>query len=128
MAAKPVTKRMPSKSALTKRGRPPKGAKAMTSSERQKQYRDRLKSALYEVDAMEMTRVTVMQQLTSAVISLEDENYDLADGARSVAEQMIAEIVARCGLDLARVRKLSKASAEQRAAQQRDELAANRLK
>lgn len=99
-----------------RRGRPSLGDEAMSSSQRQKQYRARLKKAMYETDVLEMTRVTVMQQLTSAVISLEDDGYELADGARSVAERMIGEVVARYGLDLARVRKHAKASAERRAA------------
>jgi hypothetical protein len=80
------------------------------------QYRARLKQALFETDVLEMTRVTVMQQLTSAVVSLEDDGYELADGARSVAERMVGEIVARYGLDVASIRKHAKASAERRAA------------
>lgn len=128
MNTKPAPKKKPAADGPKKRGRPPRGAKAMTSSERQSGYRKRLKSALFETDPMEMTRVTVMQQLTAAVIALENEAYELAEGAQSIAEQMVAEIVARCDLDLARVRKLAKASAERREAQQRAEQAATQSK
>jgi len=95
-------------STLKKRGRPSTG-NAMTNAQRQKAYRQRLRSQLYEIDPKEITsRVTLVKQLAQALEVLDKPDYPYREGAEWSAANLVAEIVTRYNLS-APLKKLQQA-------------------
>lgn len=95
---------------LTRRGRPPVGQVAMTPAERQRAYRRRLAEERHEVKPAEVSRVTLIRQLTDAFGQLDkpDGDADMNEGAQYMAERIIAELVTRYDLNLSNIRRKSK--------------------
>lgn len=96
--------KLPVPAAPKRRGRPPAGERAMTNAERQRAYRKRQAAERFEYEPRDMSRVTLIDQLSQACLYLERPDYAYADGARAVAEGLLAELVRRYGLDAKRVR------------------------
>lgn len=86
-----------------KRGRPAIGDRAMTAAERQKAYRDRQRDTRYETRPEEMSRVTLIDQLGSALRAI-DDGHELSDGAEWIAEGIIREIITRYELNQKRLK------------------------
>ncbi|MBV8604899.1 MAG: hypothetical protein JO224_09475 [Pelomonas sp.] len=91
-----------------RRGRPPAGERAMSNAERQRRYRRRRFNALYEIDPAEMARVTLLERLAAALRTIEDPGSELREGAAHEAENLLAEIVTRYELNLARMKRITK--------------------
>jgi len=88
---------------LKKRGRPSTG-NAMTNAQRQQAYRRRQQHERYRADASEVSRVTLIQQLNDALMSLDNPEYPYREGAEYTAQQVIGEIVTRYALDLRKIK------------------------
>lgn len=95
---------------LSRRGRRPLGDRAMTPAERQKAYRERQRMERYETNPADMSRVTMIDQLSAALKAM-DDMHELSDGAGQIAENIVAEIVTRYGLRAKRLNALVKAAA-----------------
>jgi hypothetical protein len=94
------TQELPGLPAVKRRGRPPKNEfGAMTSAERQKAYRLRVRQQLAELDVGKLSRVALIGQLAQSLAELEDGQVE---DARQVASywssKIVAEIVTRYGL------------------------------
>lgn len=96
---------------LGRRGRPPVGERAMTAAERQKAYRARLAEQRYGGKKSELSRVTLIKQLNDCFdqIDRKPPDEDLNEGARYMAEEILAELVTRYDLSVYGIKRKAKA-------------------
>lgn len=87
---------------LSRPGRPTAAQRASTPAERQRAYRQRQRIELAEPDPANMSRVTIVRQLAQALQAIE-ERSEFAEGAEWQAQKLVAEVIARYGLDWKRV-------------------------
>jgi hypothetical protein len=91
------TQELPGISLAKKRGRPPKNEfGAMTSAERQKAYRRRVRQQLGELDVTKLSRVALLGQLAQSLAELDSSEVEQArEVAAYWAAKTITEIVTR---------------------------------
>jgi hypothetical protein len=97
---------------LTRRGRPPAGDRAMTAAERQRAYRERLAEERHGGKPSDLSRVTLMRQLNDCFDQIDRKGAklgelkaDIDEGARYLAEQILAELVTRYELDVYSIKR-----------------------